>query len=305
MHFQVGMIGGNQMLVKLPRTALGCKKRSGLEVVLTRANRPIPAVVEELFDGVFSVQLQPRDTYGDIEVNLIMSKPPLSENLTVSLDKHSKNDYKPLRKALRAVNGTLHDAVDSLWAYLPRWQSDMPLQGLPQVVGRLKELKETLEGLLTSHPMPVRSILNVMSTLQTQASTRADSVYADVAWLTEKGFTQGRRMLKHVTDEIDDTGSAPLKMFKSVAHADVAWLTEKGFAQGRRMLKHVTGEINDTRAALFKIFKSVVPAELSPEPQPGLLTKKLGAAQGRARQVLSNAAGKLRSSSAGGWHKRD
>ncbi|MFQ3414116.1 hypothetical protein, partial [Escherichia coli] len=72
MHFQVGIAGDSQLLVKLPKVAWNRKKRSKLTVELRRRNQTVPAAVQELFEGVYSVQLLPHDAYGDIEVNLTM-----------------------------------------------------------------------------------------------------------------------------------------------------------------------------------------------------------------------------------------
>ncbi|EXJ84500.1 hypothetical protein A1O3_05169 [Capronia epimyces CBS 606.96] len=252
-HFQISIIGESQLMVRLPRIFLSRKKRSQLEVVLMKGNRTIPAVVQELFDGVYSIQLQPRDASGDVEVNLTLTKPPLSESLTLFLGSQTTNDYRPLQTVLHAINGTLQGAINQLSTWLPDWRSKIPSQILDSDVGKLKDLKESIKGLRITYVTSKRSTLKRLSVLQTQGLTGAKSLHADMTCLMEEGVVQGRRILRHLTDGI-----------------------------------------HNAQAGLLGLFKSVDAAQLSAELRAGILAKKLGVAQGSARHIVSNAAGKLR-----------
>ncbi|OAP63102.1 hypothetical protein AYL99_02329 [Fonsecaea erecta] len=116
LHFQVGIAGEGQLLVRLPKVALSRKKRSPLSVELKRKNQTVPVSVQELFEGVFSVHLQPRDTHGDIEVNLTMRKPHLSETFTVSFQDRSTTEFSRLKKLLSLLIGHDHEKASSAWA---------------------------------------------------------------------------------------------------------------------------------------------------------------------------------------------
>lgn len=252
LHFQVGIIDERQLMVKLSREALGHEKRSELKVVLTKANRTIPAIVQELFDGIFSVQLQPRDTYGDIEVNLTMTEPRLSQTLTIYLGSRVKNGRKPLKAALDAINGTLQDAIGIIPSYLPRWPSDISLPALGRRSESLGEdLKNRIKKMWMSHPISQCSTLPGFSKFWIEGWTVAEGFYRD---------------------------------------------------QGKKMLRRLTDDMTTAQAALFKLakFSGADTARISVDAKTSLLAKKLSAAQGRARLIVSNAAGKLRSRKAGG-----
>ncbi|EXJ55676.1 hypothetical protein A1O7_08605 [Cladophialophora yegresii CBS 114405] len=83
-RFRVSIAGDKHLLVKLPQVALNHKRRSELAVELRRDTQKLPAAVQELFEGVVSVQLLPHDAYGDFQVNLTMSRPELSEIINIS-----------------------------------------------------------------------------------------------------------------------------------------------------------------------------------------------------------------------------
>lgn len=114
LHFQVGISGDSQLLIKLPKIALGRRKRSMLVVDVRRKNHTIPAAVQELFDGVFSVQLLPHDAVGDVEVNLSMSKPQLNETLTVSFGGRHDFELPPLRGLLRNIQNHFQGTVANM-----------------------------------------------------------------------------------------------------------------------------------------------------------------------------------------------
>ncbi|EXJ94214.1 hypothetical protein A1O1_02607 [Capronia coronata CBS 617.96] len=252
-HFQVSIVSRGQLMVKLPGKALGHKKRSQLEVVVMKANQALPTQVQELFDGIFGVQVHPGDTYGDIEVNLTMIQPPFSETLTLSLEGEATNQNRSLNTRLHTINGTLQGIINALSTSLPVWPSRNPLQTLARDAKRVKkDLKDNIAGWWTSQPLSKRSVLEKLSTVRKRGLTGAECVYADMARLTDQGVTQGQRILSKFTDEIRN-------------------------AQG----------------GLLRLFKSVDGAQPTAESKAGLLAKKLGAAQGRARHIVSSASGRL------------
>ncbi|KIW33800.1 uncharacterized protein PV07_00622 [Cladophialophora immunda] len=114
LHFQVSIAAEGQLLVRLPKVALSRKKRSPLSVELKRKNQAVPVSVQELFEGVFSVHLQPNDAYGDIEVNLTMSKPRLSEKLTVSFGDRSTSEIQHLKELLNMLSEHVLDTASSV-----------------------------------------------------------------------------------------------------------------------------------------------------------------------------------------------
>ncbi|KEF53077.1 uncharacterized protein A1O9_10985 [Exophiala aquamarina CBS 119918] len=113
-HFQVGIASPSQLMVKLPKIATTSKRRSVLNASLKRGVEILPVIIQELFDGVFIVTLEPRDSYGDIEVSLTMSNPPITETLTLSFGGRSLQSYDKLRIALNFVNGYARELVARL-----------------------------------------------------------------------------------------------------------------------------------------------------------------------------------------------
>ncbi|KIX08231.1 uncharacterized protein Z518_02887 [Rhinocladiella mackenziei CBS 650.93] len=256
LHFQVGIAGENQLVVKLPKFALNRKKRSQLSVVLTRSNQTIPATIQELFDGVFSVQLHHRDTYGDIEVNLTMTKPQLSETLTVSFGNKSIFDYAPLKGALNTAMEHLQEMAALISGVWPYKQAVAATQDHADVIHALTQgLKEDVQKLLSWRLEWKLSSSSTASSLQSRVSGNAQALYSYVVLLTNEGSTQGRKVLAHVLDNISKARSAIRTMS--------------------------------------------TPTDMSALVKPSLNTKavvdKLGAAQVRARQIVANAAGRVRS----------
>ncbi|KAK5060079.1 hypothetical protein LTR84_009963 [Exophiala bonariae] len=113
-HFQVGIASANQLMVKLPKVATSSRKRSVLDVSLKREEISLPIILQELFDGVYSVTLEPRDSYGDIEVRLTMSNPQLTEMLTLSFGEPSFGRYERLKTVLKAVKSRVQNRATSL-----------------------------------------------------------------------------------------------------------------------------------------------------------------------------------------------
>ncbi|EXJ75127.1 uncharacterized protein A1O5_01823 [Cladophialophora psammophila CBS 110553] len=136
LHFQVSIAGESQLLVRLPKIALSRKKRSPLSVELKRENQTVPVSVHELLDGVFGVLLQPHDTYGDIEVNLTMSKPQISETLTVSFGDRPSSEFQRLKELFGMLSGHIHEttlSISSFWKDMRERMTLDDLRSLPRL----------------------------------------------------------------------------------------------------------------------------------------------------------------------------
>ncbi|KAJ9602945.1 hypothetical protein H2200_012725 [Cladophialophora chaetospira] len=153
LHFQVGIAGDSQLLVKLPKVAWNRKKRSKLTVELTRKNQAVPAAVQELFDGVFSVQLLPHDAYGDIEVNLTMTKPELNQMLTVSFGDRYNFEVRHLQELWSMISGHAQEKLSSFSKTLGKIGSGLIPSHFQTLSG---ETKERLAKLSMWRPPPSR-----------------------------------------------------------------------------------------------------------------------------------------------------
>jgi len=253
-HFQVGIAGESQLMVKLPKMAWVHKKRSGLSVVLKRTNQTIPVVVQELFDGVFSVQLHPRDTYGDVQVNLTMTKPPLSETLTVSFGDRYSLDYQPLKIALGVVNENLQKTIATISNYWADTQSSTSLQAFVGEVQRAtQEVKEGVQGLWSRR----------------------------LRWEWTRSWTSPSFPMR---------ASKGARVFQT----DVIWLAGEAATQGMGVLAQASNGISKARSAVLTLFDSVDTSGLRPKVDTTVIVDKLSTAQGRAQRIVSNAAGKLK-----------
>ncbi|KIW12010.1 hypothetical protein PV08_09284 [Exophiala spinifera] len=143
-QFQVGIAGENQLVVRLPKVATSRKRRSSLSVVLERDNEPIRAAVHEIFDGVYIVQLHPRDAYGDVKVHLAMSKPDLSETLTISFGDRSALSLLYLKNMLKKFESHWEKQSGALFGDIA--QHIQPVEG--QVLSMLQGMAEkgSLQG---------------------------------------------------------------------------------------------------------------------------------------------------------------
>lgn len=125
-HFQVGIASASQLMVKLPKVASTSKKRSVLDVTLKRGEFTLPIILQELFDGVYSVTLEPRDSHGDIEVKLTMSNPTLTEMLTLSFGEPPFGKYDRLKTALKVIKSRAENRVACLTKQLTAAREGVP-----------------------------------------------------------------------------------------------------------------------------------------------------------------------------------
>jgi hypothetical protein len=252
MHFQVSVASDSQVMVKLPKMAMARKNRSALSVVLKRANHIVPASVQELFDGVFSIQLPPRDAYGDIEVNLTMSKPDLSETLTVSFGDQSMLQYQPVQRALDLIQKQFQ-----VLAALPRTlQSDSAgaaMQDFAVGAQRLtREWRESTQELWSKYPEWMQSTRVKSSVLQSRISESSHALYANVLGLVEEGTIHGRRFLGQLSDSSSKAQVVVSRLFESIdmpgrtLRVDTATVVDKlGRAQERaqQIISHAAARL--------------------------------------------------------------
>lgn len=192
-HFQVGIAGDNQLVVRLPKVATNRKKRSPLGVVLERDNESIRAVVHEIFDGVYSVQLQPRDAHGDVKVHLAMSKPELSETLTISFGDRSALSLLSLRKARQKLESQFLEAYATL---------EKEIEALFDSIGqRMGAAEGPLLNLLKTHASPLRAM------------------QAEFNEMAERGSLQSKRVVKLLTESMSSTRAAMSSFLESL-HTD-------------------------------------------------------------------------------------
>ncbi|KAG9782544.1 hypothetical protein ABEF93_004277 [Exophiala dermatitidis] len=252
MHFQVAVVSNRKLMVNLPNVALRRKKRSPLAVVLTKANRILPTEIHELFDGVVSVQFAPDEAYGDIEVNLTMSRPPLSELLTVSLGASPARGRKAFGSVVQAFNSTLRQAMSLIPTYLPSVEFNSPLSN------RTRDLQSIQRDLKQS-----------IKTLWTKSKDSAQS-RVTVAWAT---------FLNNTTS----------------SYSGLKWMKGATAEQGAKIVRQATGEIYNAQAILRKLLNSFQASQLPVDLNSDAVTKKLSAAQTKARHIVFNAAKKLQS----------
>jgi len=235
-HFQVGVAGDHQLVVRLPKVATNRKKRSPLTVGLKRNNRPISVGIHELFAGVYSIQLQPRDAWGDVHVHLSMTDPDLSESLTVSFGDRSWMGHLQLKGTFDMVEKQFHDAMAALSK-----QPETLLQGLAQNMRSIEgEIKEIVDASI--------------SPLKVHVMRRARALQAEIHELAETGTLRSKEALIQFSNRVSGVQLAVSELFAAL----------------------------DTTALKPQLHKTVV-------------IEKLSTAQERARQIVSNAKGQLRS----------
>ena len=203
-HFQIGITGENQLLVKLPKVALSRKKRSQLLVELRRKNQSVPMAVQELFEGVFSVQLLPQDAYGDIEVSLRMNTPQLNDDLTVSFGDRSavqrmQELWSTLHKDVRekASNGltSMKRCVD---CFIARQMQKSARKSFEKQLGYQFDWEnwETKTGYDRT-----RAVLYAI------AKREAQTVHASMVRTKEESLKQGRMLMKLLSSRYSDARS--------------------------------------------------------------------------------------------------
>ncbi|KAL6244036.1 hypothetical protein RBB50_008905 [Rhinocladiella similis] len=192
-HFQVGIAGDNQLVVKLPRVATNRKKRSPLAVVLERDNEPIHAAVHEIFDGVYSVQLHPREAHGEVKVHLAMSKPDLSETLTISFGDRSALSLMHLKKTLKQLESQYFEAYETFGKQREAFIDSMA-QRIRAVDGQLLNMFEV--GI-----PPLRTM------------------QAELSEIAETGSLQSKRAVKLLTESVSSTRAAMSSLLATL-HTD-------------------------------------------------------------------------------------
>ncbi|KAK5185920.1 hypothetical protein LTR44_001969 [Exophiala sp. CCFEE 6388] len=202
LHFQVGLANDNQFMVKLPKVATSRKKRSPLSVMLKRNNDTVPAVIQELFEGVYSIQLQPHDAFGDIEVNLTMTKPSLSETLTVSFGNRSTLSHLSMKDAIGAVEKQIHAMMATLSGIIPA--------GQPNLIIKAVNTTRTKLGEAMQHK------LDDLSPLRAHVLQSARAAHADFLEMSERGALEGKKTLGRLSNGISATGEALSRWFNSI-----------------------------------------------------------------------------------------
>lgn len=239
MHFQVGVVNDHQLMIRLPKAALNSKKRSPLSVVLKRKEQSVPMAVQELFDGVFSVQLHPRDTYGDIEVNLTMTRPPASEVLTVSFgDRPALNFYR-LQEGLGLLSERFLNSVSSIRESLVDRQHSASLLLTNGSETFRQELADRLERMQSRRAAWKQSFSLTPSQLRMPAAKSIQDLSTKITRLTEKAAEQGRKKVAQVSNGLGSARSCLRSIFESVnmsgfgAELDKKVAEKLGAAQGR------------------------------------------------------------------------
>lgn len=258
MHFQVSIVSDSQVMVKLPKMAMARKHRPVLSVVLKRANHTVSAVVQELFDGVFSIQLQPHDAYGDIEVNLATSKPDLSETLTLCFGNRPILHFLPIKQVLDMIEEKFQ-----VLAALPSSLQDRT-PGTPGAV-----IQDFTEGV--------------------QRVTRAWGEIAQELWSRHPEWRQPSA-LKASAATLQSRISESTEAF----HIHVLDLAEEGTKLGRHVLGRLSDGSSNAQMVVSKLVETIhVPGQML-HLDTAAVIDKLSTAQERVQQIVSQGAAKLR-----------
>ncbi|KIY03734.1 uncharacterized protein Z520_00425 [Fonsecaea multimorphosa CBS 102226] len=250
LHFQVGIAGEGQLLVRLPKIALSRKKRSPLSVELKRKNQTLPVSVQELFEGVFSVHLQPHDAHGDIEVNLTMSKPQLSETFTVSLGDRSTSEFQRLKELLNMLSGHVQETASSFSDY---W----------------KAVRERF----------IADDLALFPRLTKEGMHRGKPLNATWSFLSKLTPFDIRLRLREETQTL---------------HGKMVRMSQGYAMAGKKFGNVLSGGLANARLRVFDTVESINVLRHLPSFNRTTVFHHLGAAQGRAKQLVTKAARKLR-----------
>jgi hypothetical protein len=245
-QFQIGIAGGNQLLVKLPKVALSHKGRSKLTVELRRNKRIVPAAIQELFEGVVTVQLLPHDAYGDIEVNLTMSRPKLSEIVNVAFgDRYQIFEGYHLRDRLstvqRDVQAKVSNMSTSLQAIGRRLVSDRF-----QTLSRLAQ--ERLHQRRSRNSVRWMNLVDLkMAILEYKIHRKMQDLHDSVVQRKKDCFTQGRMLIDALSTKYADAHSRIVDIIESANQRRV-----------RPTLDHtaVVDKLETARARAYRIVSS-------------------------------------------------
>jgi hypothetical protein len=183
-HFQVGVAGDHQLVVRLLKVATNRKKQSPLTVGLKRKNRPISVAVHELFAGVYSIELQPRDAWGDVQVHLSMSDPDLSESLTVSFGDRSFIGHLQLKGTIDMFEKQFYDTMAALSK-----QPETLVQGIAQ---NMRSIEEEIKVIVDASISP----------LKTHVGRRIHALQAEIYELAEAGTLRSKEALKQFPNRV-------------------------------------------------------------------------------------------------------
>lgn len=253
-HFQVGIASASQLMVKLPKIATTSRKRSVLGVSLKRGEENLPVILQELFEGVFSVTLEPRDSYGDIEVNLTMSNPQITETLTLSFGDQSFRSHGKLKAVFNAVSSCAQESFARLTRQLTDGGEDIPAHKL---VNDLNIVSMTVKAQLRKVRMT----------------------------LSAAGFPHGDAQLG-----IRSLVANQLK----IAGAGMRQVSRNGLLHGQRLLKEPLNRLATTRSSVLDRFQGISGSEIKQQIHTTVVVNGLASAQERAQDVVSRAANRLR-----------
>ncbi|OAL27468.1 hypothetical protein AYO20_09751 [Fonsecaea nubica] len=213
LHFQVGVGGEGQLLVKLPKVALSRKKRSPLSIELKRKNQTVPATVQELFEGVFRVQLQPYDAHGDIEVNLTIRKPQISELITVSFGPQPASEYQHLKALFGMLSGRAQEMASSFvdsWKGVREGQVMDGISSFPKLASAGSQGQKLLNR--AWHFLNMSALADFQSWLRTETHI----LHGDVVRMTQHYAVPGKRFSDMLSDRLSNARLALFEMAEAV-----------------------------------------------------------------------------------------
>ena len=253
-HFQVGIASASQLMVKLPKIATTSRKRSVLDASLKRGEEILPVIVQELFDGVFSVNLEPRDSYGDIEIKLTMTNPQVTETLTLSFGDQSIQSYDRLKTALNAVNGFAQETI-----------------------GRLaRQVADARENI------PAHKFVNDINTIGMALKARFRKIRATVSSADVPHDDMQLGVRSWVVNHL------------KVAAADMLQASRNRLGEVQRLLTVPWANFSLPRPTVLDRLQHVTAAEIKQQIRTTVMVDGLASAQGRAQYVVARAVNQLR-----------
>lgn len=253
-HFQVGIASASQLMVKLPKAATTSRKRSVLDVSLKRGDAILPMILQELFDGVYSVTLEPHDSYGDVEVKLSMSNPQVTEVLTLSFGERSLGKLDRVKTAFDEVKSRARRTLACLTGQLAEARDDVPMH-------RLFHNLSVIGMTMKAHLRKVRVTL-------------------PAADMPHDGMELGVR--SWVVDRLKMTG------------AEIRQVSWYGLLRGQQLLKAPLNGFNAVRSATLGRLEDLKGSGITQQMRTKVVVNGLACAQDRAQQVVSRAANGLR-----------
>ncbi|KIW64236.1 hypothetical protein PV04_09183 [Phialophora macrospora] len=245
-RFQIGIAGGNQLLVKLPKVALSHKGRSKLTVELRRNKQIVPAAVQELFEGVVMVQLLPHDAYGDIEVNLTMSRPELTEIVNVAFgDWYQLLERYHLRDLLSTLDGHVQAKVSNISTtlqYIGRSLVSDRFRTLSRLAQERLHQRSSQKGIHSKNLVDLK-----MAVLEYKIHRKWQDLNDRMIQRKKDCFTQGKMLVDSLSTKYSDARSRIVDIIESANQ----WRL-------RPTLDHtaVVGKLETARARAYHIVSS-------------------------------------------------